>query len=72
MRFHNTPQGWLIDAQYPCTASVAVRKSPLVARSPFFGRLEVPAPRVSYQGLRALCGDGVGVSQIPVTGQGFY
>ncbi len=26
MPFHNTPQGGLIDAQYPCTVSVAVRK----------------------------------------------
>src|SRR5262252_7693095 len=34
------------------------------------GQLEVPAPRVSCPGLWALRGDGVGVSQIPVTAQG--
>lgn len=39
---------------------------------PVFGQLEVPVPRVSCQGLWALCGDGVGVSQIPVTAQGAF
>ena len=54
------------EEKWPTSMSVAMKKSPVAARSgsPFFGRLEVPVPRVSCQGLRAMCGDGVGVSQI--------